>query len=236
MLSHWRKKYITDLLPVQCEVCGLRVVGEQKLSWLCEHCLAYFAPQPRCQRCGLPTVSDVLECGRCLTSPPLWSKLYCVGDYQAPLSRYVHQLKYERQFWVAEKLAELFVPTVSDPAPLITSVPLHWRRHAYRGFNQSELLAMAIARQLKVMHSPLFKRIRATSPQKGKNRQQRMANLHQVFTLKGGVAAKRVAIVDDVLTTGSTVHHLCKLLLDAGVESVDIYTICRTPEPADKND
>tara|TARA_Y100001956_G_scaffold82383_1_gene103061 strand:+ start:3082 stop:3627 length:546 start_codon:yes stop_codon:yes gene_type:complete len=177
----------------------------------------------------------VAECGVCLKNAPLWTRLFCVGDYQAPLSDYVHKLKYERQFWQAEKLAELFTSRVSSPAPVITSVPLHWRRHWLRGFNQSELLAIAMAKQLGSSYQPLFKRVRATEPQQGKNRQQRMANLHRVFALRNQVNAQHVAIVDDVLTTGSTVHHLCKLLLDAGVKSVDIYTICRTPEPADKS-
>lgn len=208
--------------------------GDHQLTWLCDCCLGYFAVRPRCQRCGLPTVVAVEECGSCLQTPPLWSRLICVGGYQAPLSGYVHKLKYERQFWQAEKLAELFAPRVGVPADVITCVPLHWRRYWYRGFNQSELLALAIAKQLGVRYQSLFKRTRATAPQLGKNRLERVANLKQAFTLCRDIQVDHVAIVDDVLTTGSTVHQLCKLLLDAGVKSVDIYTICRTPEPADK--
>ena len=235
MVSQQWKKYITDLLPLQCELCGLAIESDLQLTWLCGDCIRYFTEQTRCQCCGLLMLSSVSQCGACLTKLPLWQRVYCVGDYQPPLSTYVHNFKYLRQFWQAEKLAQLLSPRIHQPADLITSVPLHWRRHWVRGFNQSELLARALSSQLQRPYQTLFKRVRATSPQQGKNRQQRRSNLKRAFKLYQPVTADRVAIVDDVLTTGSTVQHLCKLLLDAGVKSVDIYTICRTPEPSDKS-
>ncbi len=235
MLAHWLKKYTTDLLPAHCEVCQLDITAGAELSWLCEHCRRYVAESPRCCRCGLPTPTYVEVCGRCLVQPPKWQHVYCVGGYQAPLSSYVHRLKFERQFWQAAKLAELLAPRISQPAELITSVPLHWRRHWYRGFNQSEMLALNVAKRLDLPYQKLFQRTRATSPQQGKNKRQREQNLRGAFKLIQPVNVSHVAIVDDVLTTGSTVRHLCKLLLDAGVKSVDIYCICRTPEPSEKD-
>lgn len=234
MLAHWLKKYTTDLLPPHCEVCQLDIESDARLSWLCEHCQRYIVERPRCACCGLPTQMLVEVCGRCLTDPPDWHHVYCVGDYQQPISGYVHKLKYERQFWQAGKLASVLVPRITQPAELLTSVPLHWQRHWQRGFNQSELIALSLAKQLNRPYANLFKRTRATSAQQGKNRTQRMRNLRGAFQLVQPVNVSHVAIVDDVLTTGSTVQHLCKLLLEAGVKTVDIYCICRTPEPTDK--
>lgn len=230
MLAQRVGKYIADLLPVDCELCRLPLnKGEGPF---CHSCLEHFQPQPRCQRCGLPTAVNMAMCGLCLVKPPLWQRLYCVGDYQAPLSDYVHRFKYERQFWQATKLSQLLSPRIGHPADVITSVPLHWTRHWARGFNQSELIAIKLAKQLNRPYQPLFRRTRVTPQQKGLNKLQRQRNLDQAFELKSDISASHVAIVDDVLTTGSTVHHLCKLLLDAGVKTVDIYCICRTPEPS----
>ncbi len=88
------------------------------------------------------------------------------------------------------------------------------------------------------MHVPLshklFSRIKATKQQQGLDKDQRKQNLHQAFKLNHRPKIKHVAIVDDVVTTGSTVQQLSQLLLEAGVETVDIYCICRTPEPNDR--
>ncbi|NVD05340.1 ComF family protein [Vibrio sp. JPW-9-11-11] len=231
MLAQIFHKYIADLLPCHCELCLLPIHTGTASSSFCAVCLGYFAPIERCLRCGLPCVDEPEQCGHCLKRPPLWHRLYCVGDYQLPLASYVHRLKYQRQFWQADKLAQLLSGQITQPAELITYVPLHWQRAAWRGFNQSERLAHALAKQLAIPCASLFRRTHATRPQQGLNRAQRLANLTDVFALKSLPNMSRIAIVDDVVTTGSTVQHLCKLLLDAGVKNVDIYCICRTPDP-----
>lgn len=221
--------YIADLLPLNCELCGLEL--DEQHNGFCFVCRDRFLPTPRCQCCGLPCVAETLLCGECLVTPPPWRRLYCVGDYQQPLSTYVHHLKYEGQFWYSSKLVDLLIPNIDAPAEVVTSVPLHWRRQWRRGFNQSELLAASLAKQLGCEYRPLFRRTRATKQQKGLSRSERQVNLNGAFRLlKEENSYRHVAIVDDVVTTGSTVQHLCKLLLDSGVKSVDIYCICRTPD------
>ncbi|MHC6525992.1 phosphoribosyltransferase family protein [Vibrio proteolyticus] len=230
MLSHWWQNAMLCLGGAQCDLC--RLSADNRL-W-CRHCQRYFAPRPRCQRCGLPTPIPVEQCGQCLASPPLWNRLYCIGDYQPPLSEYVHRFKYRRQFWLSPPLAQLLTPQIETPAPLLTSVPLHWRRHAWRGFNQSELLAVQLIRQWPhSRYQPLFQRCRATVQQQGLSKAERSRNLRRAFVLSRAPSVRHVALVDDVVTTGSTVQQLCKLLLDAGAETVDIYCLCRTPEPGD---
>ncbi|HAS62623.1 MAG TPA: amidophosphoribosyltransferase, partial [Vibrio sp.] len=87
------------------------------------------------------------------------------------------------------------------------------------------------AKRLNIPCVSMFQRTRATRSQLGMDRSERQKNLRDAFCLKVPLNDRSIAIVDDVVTTGSTVQQLCKLLLDAGAKSVDIYCVCRTPEP-----
>ncbi|MDR9826382.1 phosphoribosyltransferase family protein [Vibrio sp. FNV 38] len=185
--------------------------------------------QSRCQSCGLPSPEPISYCGTCLAAPPPWHRLYCLNGYQPPLSDLVVQLKYQRQFWHARPLAIDLADIIDKPAPVITCVPMHWRRLWWRGFNHSEHLGYFVSHQLGRAFQPnVFKRTRYTKPQRGLNASRRKTNLKSAFTLNQIPNSKHVAIVDDVVTTGATIQHLCKLLLDVGVETIDIYCVCRT--------
>ncbi|WP_428809686.1 ComF family protein [Vibrio lamellibrachiae] len=237
MLSDWLQKTMHQHVGCYCDLCRLpieprhRALAHLPSSIWCYSCLALFAPTPRCLRCGLTTITTTPQCGQCLSNPPLWSSLYCVGDYTAPLSGYIHRFKYQQQFWHAKPLSALLSLHIDSKPELITCVPLHWQRYLLRGFNQSELLAKQLAKIMSIPTSTdLFSRIKHTPQQKGLNKRQRQKNLQQAFRLNFNPKQKHIAIFDDVVTTGSTTHHLCKLLLDAGVETIDIYCICRTPE------
>ncbi|MBN3574739.1 ComF family protein [Vibrio neptunius] len=234
MLTDWIKKHTAYLLPSHCDLCQMIIESQATHPLFCCFCQQCFAPVARCRRCGLVTPESVDMCGECLVSPPLWTNLYCVGDYQPPLSSYVHRLKYQGQYWQAKTLALLLVPRIDTRPDLITFVPLHWRRYCYRGYNQSHHLACQIGRALAVPCKALFKKVRATDRQQGMNKKQRKENVRRAFCLNQSIKAGHVAIIDDVLTTGSTVHQLCQLLLDAGVKTIDIYCICRTPEPSNR--
>ncbi|PML69370.1 amidophosphoribosyltransferase [Vibrio sp. 10N.222.55.F9] len=145
-------------------------------------------------------------------------------------------MKYADKFWFARDLSKLLASRIEYPAPLITSVPLHWRRYTHRGFNQSKLLADYTAQELGVESDVLFRRIRSTASQQGLTKSVRLHNLKSAFALRKqdvqGTIPSHVAIIDDVVTTGSTVYQLCQLLLEVDVKRIDIYCICRTPEPS----
>ncbi|PJC85191.1 amidophosphoribosyltransferase [Vibrio sp. HA2012] len=233
MFRHCIHHHCTSL----CHLCGLPLPSLNQTIW-CPHCLNYFQPSPRCLRCGLPTLAETSLCGQCLSSPPPWQRLFCVGDYQFPLSGYIHQLKHQQKPELSRDLAYLLAPRISQPAPLITCVPLHWKRQLKRGFNQSERLSYYLSRELirsgypTRLDSRLFKRIKATPPQQGLDKKERESNLKDAFVLRHSPLYSHVAIVDDVVTTGSTIRHLCSQLLDVGVKTIDIYCVCRTPEPS----
>ncbi|WP_427916931.1 ComF family protein [Vibrio amylolyticus] len=237
MVSDWLQKNMRRYLGCDCDLCSLPInfthstLTDYPNTIWCHSCLELFTPTPRCLRCGLKTLTITPQCGECLRRPPLWSRLYCVGDYQPPLSHYIHQFKYQKQFWLAKPLIAQLNQNIDKKPELITYVPLHWKRYLHRGFNQSELLATQLSRTLKVpISNTLFTRTKSTPQQNGLNKQLRQQNLRKAFRLNHPLKQKHIAIIDDVVTTGSTTHHLCKLLLEAGVEKIDIYCICRTPE------
>lgn len=144
----------------------------------------------------------------------------------------VQVLKYHHQFAVIDILiAPLLVRIRAASAPLpdaIIAMPLHPNRLRQRGFNQSQLLARAIARQLKL---PLLdhacQRMRDTPPQAALPLKERQQNIRNAFSCDSSVIGKRIAIVDDVMTSGSTLDSLARTLLKAGAVEVACWVIAR---------
>ncbi|MGF1699841.1 ComF family protein [Photobacterium makurazakiensis] len=227
MVSPITKIANTLLTPPYCQLCRLPIPNGGKL-W-CHHCRQRFQQTPYCQRCGSNTLTMTPHCGRCLTKPPPWQHFVRLGEYQFPLRTLVHQLKFERKFWLAQPLGHLLAAQIQTPAPVVIPVPLHPLRRLYRSFNQSTLLADAIAEKTHSNCLPqAIRRKLYTQPQHQLSRQQRQRNLHGAFILKEQSLPNHVAIVDDVVTTGSTVAAIATLLQQNGVEQIDIYCLCFT--------
>lgn len=232
MLSQCWKNRISRSLYRLCPLCHLPMDSHQHF-W-CSFCRQIFRSTRRCSRCGLPIETEGTICGRCLSSPPLWHRLTCIGDYNFPLNQYIHQIKHQRKFWLISPFADLLNDKIllhKNRPQLMSFVPLHWERFLIRGFNQSEQLAQAIANKQGIPNQTLFTRQRKTPPQQGLSREQRWKNLSNAFCLKRSPSVEHIALVDDVVTTGATLSWLCKILLDVGIKYIDIYCICRTPEP-----
>jgi ComF family protein len=155
-----------------------------------------------------------------------------LGDYGFPLAGEIQRFKDRRELWQVPGLCQQLADQISDPAPLLTSVPIHWKRYLTRGFNQSAILTRYLAQNLSQAHdTQLFSKVRYTRSQRHYRKQLRAENLAHAFKLNRIPEQNHIAIVDDVVTTGSTVRQLCQLLLEVGVERIDIYCICRTPVP-----
>lgn len=226
----WLQNFYHRLLYRHCSLCQLPLLKTD--NYWCHDCIANFPQSPYCQHCGMTTLITVAHCGRCLTKPPLWDHLYRLGEYQPPLQQLVHQLKFAGKFWLAQPLAKQLAQQISEPAPLLLPVPLHARRYCQRGFNQSYHLALALSEIFdSKVNSQGFSRSRYTQPQQQLTRLQRQHNLTNAFQLRQQCLPDHVAIVDDVVTTGSTVNQLTKLLRQQGVKRIDIYTLCHTEQP-----
>lgn len=216
-----------------CWLCQLPLAVA---SWgLCSRCSASLAiSQALCPQCGLPAQYRHQACGRCLQYPPPWQSLITLNDYIAPLNTLVHQLKFNNKPELATALARLLLLQFKARGDIVrpnrlVSVPLWPHRHWRRGYNQSDLLCRPLARWLGCEWSPLaLHRLRATPPQHQLSARLRKRNLKNSFQLDIPVAGLHIAIVDDVVTTGSTVAELSRLLLTSGAASVQVWCLCRT--------
>jgi ComF family protein len=178
-----------------------------------------------------------LPCGRCLKKSPPWSALVAVDDYVPPLNRLIHALKFSGQSSLAQPLARLLLLAVLQARrhralpkiDMVVNVPLYRRRHWRRGYNQSDLLCRPLARWLGCRYEArTLTRVHATAIQHQLSARLRKRNLKNAYRLELPVDGLHIAIVDDVVTTGSTVAELSRLLLRSGAASVQVWCLCRT--------
>jgi ComF family protein len=221
-------------LPGQCAVC--RAWPAQSL---CESCVARFAqPLSRCMRCALPVGPGIAQCGRCLAHPPPLDACYTAVTYDYPWSALISQFKFNGQAGWARVFATLmrstpWVEPALEDADLVLPMPLAPQRLAERGFNQSLQLARLLAPGR--CDARLLLRIRHTPAQAALDRRARLANVKGAFSLDplraGEVRDKRVALVDDVMTSGASLHAAARVLKDSGAAHVTAVVLARTDEP-----
>jgi ComF family protein len=216
-------------------LCWLCKMPLARVHWgICSRCTtALRRDVVRCPQCGLPAGSDKFVCGRCLQKVPPWRRLVTVNGYAPPLSTLVHQLKFSGKPELAPALARLLLLRLKS-APgqkpdVLIAVPLWQRRHWRRGYNQADVLCRPLARWLGIRYRPeAIRRIRPTATQHQLSARLRKQNLKNAFRLEFPVKGLHIALVDDVVTTGSTVAELSRLLLQNGAASVQVWCLCRT--------
>lgn len=226
------------MLPMRanCWLCQLPLALQHQ--GICSFCLRTLALRCICcPCCGQPSVQRHRPCGRCLRQPPLWEHLIFVSHYQPPLSLLVTKFKFSRVTALAALLARLIVLSwlrarrdlgIVRP-DLILAVPLHQRRTWHRGFNQTDLLARPLARWTGICYRPEgLRRVRAGKLQHTLNALARRRNLRGAFSIEIAVQGRHIALIDDVVTTGSTVTEITRMLMQAGAASVQIWCLCRT--------
>ncbi len=225
------------LFPCRCLLCLAPSHSRQEICAPCRAELPWL--NVRCQRCALPLNSpDAQFCGRCLRRPPQFE--YCLSAlrYQFPSDQLLSRFKYQRQLPCGQLLAELWLAHCRSDAQrqrpqLLVPIPLHWRRRWSRGYNQSLLLAEHWGAALSLPVDCALHRARHTPPQQGLSAAERRRNLRKAFALRRpeAVAGRHIALVDDVLTTGTTANVAAAILLAAGARRVDIWCLARTPAP-----
>ncbi|NCG52827.1 DNA utilization protein GntX [Serratia fonticola] len=226
------------MLPIhsRCWLCRqpLRLMQQG----ICSYCLRTLPAKPCCcPVCGLPSGDPHQPCGRCLQKAPPWQALVFVSDYRPPISTLVKNFKFQQTPALAPTLARLILlhwlqahreQHLNRPE-VILAVPLQDKRCWRRGYNQSELLALPLARWLGCEYRPgALRRIRATAPQQQLIARLRRRNLRGAFRCDKSLAGKHVALLDDVVTTGSTMAEIATLLQKQGVASLQIWCVCRT--------
>lgn len=226
------------MLSIQsrCWLCrqSLRLHGQG----ICSYCLRHMPAKPLCcPRCGLPAGDARLPCGRCLQQPPPWQALVFVNDYAAPLRQLIKKFKFQHTPELAPLLARLILlnwqqahrEQYLNRPDIILAVPLQAKRCWRRGYNQSDLLARPLAHWLECDYRPAaLSRVRETAPQLRLSARARRRNLRGAFRCHEAMTGRHVALLDDVVTTGSTVMEIAKLLQRQGVASIQIWCVCRT--------
>jgi ComF family protein len=217
----------TDAPYPVCTAC------ETELPWLGD----------QCQQCALPLAMSGLSCAQCTLHLPAFDEVLAPWLYEFPVDSLITRFKHQGNWPMGRLLAQLlgqflqhrFDEGLSRPDFLLP-VPLASKRLRQRGYNQAGMLADWLGTQLQLfVESRLVTRPLETPTQQGLDAKARKRNLRGAFAVvdEEKIKDKHVALVDDVLTTGSTADAIARLLIKAGARRVDVYCLARTPKPGD---
>jgi competence protein ComFC len=223
--------------PAHCAHCAGRVEDE---SDLCPDCAVLIEriTEPRCEACSQPfdgAISTKFVCPNCRSGRFSFRCAVAVVRSQRTIRDLVHRLKYGREMWIARVLAEIQREGLDDPRladgafDALVPVPLHPRRQRERQFNQAALLAGHLSRSTRLPVLECLCRTRYTGTQTLLGRKGRRQNLRDAFALRqnASVTGMDLLLVDDVLTTGSTLDACASILLKSGARSVRALTVAR---------
>lgn len=222
-----------QFLPAQpCLLCGT-MSADGLWCAACDATLPYL-DAPHCPVCALPTPGGAV-CGHCLADPPLFTRTTAVFAYSFPLDKLIQNMKYGEQLALASAFAKKLVQRIGtgDLPDCIVAMPLHPVKLRERGFNQSLLIARAAARELKLELQPnACRRVRDTPPQSALPWKERRQNVRNSFCCDLDLTGKRIALVDDVLTTGASLNALASAARKRGADEVAAWVVARTlPHP-----
>ena len=229
----WAKRIQHVLWPSTCVLCGQRGRPAQDLCAGCESELPLNTPACKC--CAQPLPRSAVEsprCGACLRRQPAFDTSHIPFHYGYPIAHLIHALKYRGKIACGRVLGELVAGRIrlreGGLPHCIVPVPLATNRYRERGYNQSIELGLPLERILGVpMRTDLAMRTRATREQAELSRKDRRMNVRGAFRVQRVLPGSHVAILDDVVTTGSTVNELAKALRRAGASRIEVWAVAR---------
>lgn len=250
-MKSWIKAFLNFVFPPKCPLCGIFLTAEEEHLFFCKECFGdiNFITAPFCPRCGLPypanfpLLSPPCEggghlCGQCNLNKRTFEKARAIAYYDGTLLKSIQQFKYNDRFAFIRPLGKLlgdYLMALEDGFSygLIIPVPLHKKRLRERGFNQSSLLAKVVAKRTSIpLDVSSLRRVRWTEPQTNLSGKEREKNVKGAFKVvkRDRVEGKKILLIDDVFTTGSTVNECAKALLRVGAKGVDILTLARVAQ------
>jgi ComF family protein len=228
-------RLIAPLFPPTCILCGAPGAAGRdlcagcvaELPWLLNGCPLCAAP------CAVP-LPPGYPCGACQRHRPPFARTLAAFCYAYPVSNLVGDMKFRGRLNAARLLGQLLADRIAarcdDLPEVLLPVPLHPARLAQRGYNQSREIARSTGRLLGLpVDTGCCRRVIATPPQAGLDEPSRRRNVRGAFAVCTPLPWAQVAIVDDVVTTGSTVGELARVLLRAGAARVEVWAVARTP-------
>lgn len=211
------KNFLNLLYPLHCLGCQTPLEAMNELH-LCEHCIASINHN------AMPPFE--------LDDLPVLAYSACI--YDGALKELVHQFKYRGKTVLAKIFSKLMINHIKDnpeiaDVDLVTVVPLHKERLREREFNQSLLIANPISKEYFIMLTNTLEKTRKTRYQNELLKSERLKNLKGAFSvsLKADIKDKNILLIDDVMTTGSTLSECAKILLGGGAKNVKCFTLAR---------
>ncbi len=243
------QRLLSSIFPSRCILCQQTVL-ECAINPHVEICSGCYQVLPHndhcCAHCALPLPEDIgldtvskndVLCGRCIKQAPHFDYSYSLFRYQDEVIRLIHRLKFGEKVSYARSIGELLLTTVVDKLlpeqgrpECIIPVPLHKSRLQKRGYNQSTEISRVLANKagLAIEHDVVLRQ-RSTLTQTGLKAKQRQKNIKGAFKVTAKLNVKHALIIDDVITTGSTVNELAKVLKQSGIERIGVLSIARAP-------
>jgi len=232
------KKILEIIFPNRCLTCQ-QMIGPDGLFCNDDWQKLQFITEPKCKICAHPfefvigSDKDLL-CPLCLTNKPSFDCAVTIFRYNDQIKKIIADLKYYDTTYLSKKFAKMLMPKIAPHLTkydLIVAVPLHKKRLRERKFNQASLLCLAIlkeAKNLKFYHDILI-RSKYSKAQAHLTKEDRKKNLTNAFEIneKYSVKEKNIILVDDVMTTGSTLEGCAKVLKKAGANKIMVVTIAK---------
>src|SRR5216117_1196167 len=228
---------VSLLYPPGCTICGKSIRAGEYLCDQCETKAVQIVAQ-FCQKCSEPfegAIATAFTCANCTHRTIYFDAAVAAYRGRGIVRQIIHEFKYGRQIHLRHLVARWLNSALDDERlrqshfDVIVPVPLQPTRQRERGFNQAGLLAELLSAQTSIRCKPLLERTRYTTTQTALDRSERMENLHNAFRLRknANVRGLRVLLVDDVLTTGSTLNECARILKRGGAFSVHAVTAAR---------
>jgi len=231
------------LFPTICTSCGKNRATSSD-GYVCDSCknnpkIVRWLRNPFCEKCGLPfrgDISQTFTCSNCTEVVLYFDFARSAVEATDGMFQLVHGFKYEKKLWLVPFFVELLRESMgreenpADAWDWIVPVPLHPVKRREREFNQSEELARALQKVIKIpMNNRLLSRVEYTQTQTRLSRRERAINMKEAFRLSdtSDLQGKNILILDDVLTTGATTSACARILRKAGCSRIGVWTVVR---------
>lgn len=225
------------LYPPACAICAADIAAREYLCAECDMRARRIVP-PFCAKCSEPfdgAITTVFTCANCVHRTLYFHAAVAAYRSRGVVRRVILDFKYGRQVRLRHLVGRWLFAALEDdrlrgrPFDMLVPVPLHPARERERGFNQAALLAQLLSARMSIQSKPVLERVRYTTTQTAFDRAERMENLHGAFRLRKNADVRNlhVLLIDDVLTTGSTLSECARVLKRAGALSVHAATAAR---------
>ncbi|MBR5127976.1 MAG: ComF family protein [Roseburia sp.] len=233
ILKEWKEVLYSIFFPRHCPICDETIAYGYKICPACEKKIPYIK-EPVCKKCGKQLENERQEyCGDCSRKKHYFLQGKAVFSYRKEMKLSMYRFKYSNKREYADYYAEVAVCEYGiwikrKGIEVIVPVPMFLDKKRQRGYNQAEIFAQALSREMGIpVEKRLIRRVRNTAPQKSLNDRERKDNLKNAFQVDRNIVKyRKILLVDDIYTTGTTVDAIAENLQKVGVTEIYVLNIC----------